>query len=271
MKEMKMKLCIALAEIVLAACPAFGAILFQNDFAGASPPGYYRNTVNPSDFDYTWSVTSRLETVLGNPCACFDIAIPTQSTNASERWHGGLSATLLNDSILPYVWELTFDIYVETSEPVRISIAQTGLIPSLPFMTQLSTYWVTPPEAGWQPITVTSEDEAFVSYSMGLPFATNQSCALCIGLSSHDAADMPLSISQIGQYTFKIDNLALNSSDAAYVAVQTWPTGDLLLFYSGILQSSGDLDSWTTIEPQPSSPFLLPLDMEKEFFRAFTE
>ena len=271
MEEMKMKLCIALAGFFMASFSAFGAILFQDDFSDASLPTWYRHTVNPSDFDDTWSVTSRLETVLGNPCACFDIAIPTLTTNPIERWDAGLSATLLPDSILPYAWELTFDLYIETSEPVRISMAQTGLVPSVPFAEQRLTYWVTPPEAGWQQITVNSEDEAIISYAMGSPDETNRSCALRIGLSSHDLAGLPLSISEIGNYTFKIDNLMLRSSDAPYVAVKTWPTGDLSLFFSGNLQSSGDLNAWTTLDPQPSSPCVLPFNMEKEFFRVFTE
>ena len=268
---MKMKTRILFAGIAIAASSAFGALLYHDDFSGTSLPAWYRSTANPSDFDDAWSVTSRLETVLGNPCACIDIAIPTLTTNASERWQAGLSATLLPNSILPYVWELAFDIYVETSEPVRISIAQTGVVPSAPFVEQLSTYWVTPPETGWQQITVTSEDEALLSYSMGMPNETNRSSTLRIGLSSHDGADRPLSISGIGTYTFKIDNLAFRSSDAAYVAVQRWPTGDLSLYFSGNLESSGDLNGWTAVDPHPSSPFALPLDLEKEFFRAVPE
>ncbi len=268
---MKMKLSVIFAGFAIAAHSAFGAILFQNEYSGASLPNWYRTTSYASDFDDIWSVTSRLETVLGNQCACFDIAIPSLSTNTNARWHGGLSATLLNNSILPFVWELTFDLYLETSEPVRISIAQTGLIPSVPFVGQLMTYWVTPPEAGWQQITITSEDDASISYEMGLPDETNRNCTLRIGLSSHDAADMPLSISEIGNYTFKIDNVVLNSPDAPYVASKTWPTGDRLLFFSGNLQSSGDLNVWTTLEPQPSSPWVFPSDNDKEFFRSFTE
>jgi len=271
MKEMKSNYYIIFAGVVTAAYSAFGALLFHDEFSAPSLPTWYRTTINPSDFDDTWSVTSRLETVLGNSCACFDIAIPTLSTNTSERWHAGLSTTLLQSSVLPYVWELTFDIFVESSEPVRISISQTGLVPSVPSVEQLSTYWVTPPEAGWQQITINSENEAIISYAMGLPSETNRSSTLRIGLSSHDGAGLPLSISEIGTYTFKIDNLALKSSDAAYVALKTWSTGDTSLFFSGTLQSSGDLNAWTTIEPQPSSPFVIPLDMEKVFFRAFTE
>lgn len=271
MEEMKMKLSLIFAGFAIAAYSAFGAILFQNEYSGASLPNWYRTTSNASDFYDTWSVTSRLETVLGNQCACFDIAIPALSTNTNARWHGGLSATLLNNSILPFVWELAFDIYIETSEPVRISIAQTGLIPSVPFVEQLMTYWVTPPEAGWQQIIINSEDEASISYAMGLPDETNRNSTLRIGLSSHDTADMPLSISEIGNYTFKIDNIMLKSSDAPYVAIKTWPTGDRSLFFSGYLQSSGDLNVWTTLEPQPSSPLVFPLDNEKDYFRSFTE
>ncbi|MGJ8678411.1 MAG: hypothetical protein ACSHX0_12910 [Akkermansiaceae bacterium] len=68
------------------------------------------------------------------------------------------------------------------------------------------------------------------------------------------------------------DNVTLDASPlppAPQITVSTAENSDdILVVFTGILQESDNLLSWTTLEPQPASPATFPSDADFKFWRA---
>jgi hypothetical protein len=63
---------------------------------------------------------------------------------------------------------------------------------------------------------------------------------------------------------------ALENSSNPVVALSRASSGDILLDFTGVLQTSLTLDVWTDIDPQPISPYVIEIDSESgsRFYRA---
>jgi hypothetical protein len=190
--------------LFLAQVASHGSVIYQNNFSGSSPPGWYRFTSGDTNFHNEWSITSSLESSAGNQYARFDINIPTEPTNSNVSWSGGFFTFAGTNTTLPAQWRLSFDVSLPGVEPIEISLKlQTSSFPSgyPPAM----NFWVQPAGLGWQSIVI--DQNTPYSFGPGLLGGSQTGTYLTIGMASQDSSGNPLTISQVGTYDFLLDNV----------------------------------------------------------------
>ncbi len=183
------------------------SIIYQNDFSGTTLPGWMRATVGDNAFHQVWSVTSGLESESGKQHARYDFNIPTLPSDPNTtKWYGGFADYAGAFTALPAQWQLSFDIFLNTLEPIEVNFTfQTGKIPN-PQTT--INYWVEPANVGWQPIVINQNSTSSGGFGGGGP---QMGTYLSVALASQDPNGNPLSISHIGTYDFLLDNVVLQS------------------------------------------------------------
>lgn len=183
-------------------------VIYQNDFSGGNNLGTIRTTSGDNPFHSAWSITSSLQSELGNQFARFSIDIPVAPTNPNARWSGGCFTRVSPALALPEQWQLSFDLSLTVAEPVQVSFRFAFPPSSLPPQPGTMTYWIESAAAGWQHIVVNQD----TPFTLGEPFyGTKTGTYLSVGLASHDPSGNPLSIAQIGSHSFSLDNIILET------------------------------------------------------------
>jgi hypothetical protein len=196
-----------IAAVLLCQASLEGSVLYQNDFSGTTVPGRSEATLGDNSFAQAWSVTSSLVAESGNQYARYDFDIPTLPSNPNAMWYGGFYDSVGSFSALPAQWQLSFDISLNTLEPIEVNFVY--LTGHLPYPTTTINYWVEPAGVGWQPVVVNQNTTSSTGFTGGgAPIA---GMYLTIALASQDSQGNPLSISHIGTYDFLLDNVVLQS------------------------------------------------------------
>ena len=210
--------CISTAALLIQfGAVAQSSIIYQNDFSGTLNPGWSRTTLGDNAFHQVWSVAPSLESGPTSQHARFDIAIPSLPGNSNATWYGGFLAFAGSMMALPVQWQLSFDVSLNTVEPLRVSFEFNppgGPFPPPPSTTM--TYWVQPSDVGWQRLVIDQN----TPYTLGqFPSGAGPGTFLRISLASHDPARNALSISHIGTYDFLLDNVLLQAVPEPQVPV----------------------------------------------------
>ncbi len=207
---------LALHSVLLAfASMTIGAeVIYSQPFSDPSSPAWYCSTVNDTPFGESWSMTSHLAGDPPNQFAHFDISIPVRPTNPNARWYGGFSTFLPGLTNLPPEWQLSFQAFFTNLEPLRVQFQTIdtlwpvpGTPPTNPPSIKTLALWCHPAASGWQTFHLDRHSASIAGQSFG-PMS-RLGLRLMITLASHDSDSQPLSISQIGRYTFLLDEVAL--------------------------------------------------------------
>jgi hypothetical protein len=216
-----MKILFRLAvALLLSQVASEATTIYQNNAPGAFAT-WFRATIGDNTFHNLWSVTNSLQSDSGNQYGRFDFNIPSLPSNPGTIWYGGFNDSVSGLTALPVQWQLSFDISLNTLEPVEVSFTFGTGPPS--FQRTVINYWVEPANVGWQNIVINQNSTTTAGFGGAGPgFA---GAYLSIALASQDPNGNPLSISHIGTYDFLLDNVLLQSvpepASLALVAIST--------------------------------------------------
>lgn len=208
--EMKLALFIVTAMLAFSKF-AEAQVIFEEDFSGPTFANWIRGTRGDlgGTFINTFSVGSTLQDNSGNPYREYDIAITQAPPDDNVTWYGGANFHVGGITVLPSEWELSFEVFMDTVEPIRIQfLVVENSFPFPPKSSLTLTAWVSPSQTGWD--TITLDSSSFVAeYQFGVP--PIEGTSLIISMTSHDASSNPLSIASVGDYSFSLDSISLTT------------------------------------------------------------
>ncbi len=188
-------------------------VLLNAHFSESSgSPGWSRTTFGDSIFHNSWSINSSVAADAGNWFARYAINVSQLPVNDATRWIGGFYAPNYSIVSLPANWQLSFDVSLPAAESMQVNFLfnpNTGTTP--PFLkSTVMTFWITPPETGWQHIVINQDTPHILSERSAGP-ALGISTSLTISMASHDALGNAQTIAQVGTHTFDLDNIILQT------------------------------------------------------------
>ena len=267
---------IALPLIFLSfASTALGSDLYSNDYESGPLPGSTQGT-GGGDLGYrdVWTLSRSFESGPSGRHVRFDFTVPSLPTDPNTFWYGGLSTTVGDFLTLPLVWELRFKFLSSSSQPEALRVyfsfvEKPGEVRGPRGEGSRLLCWVTvPPGPGWQQVVVRSSEVKFSRFA----FSTSQSdltASVAIAMSSNGPDGQPQSLSNVGNHFLLIDDLELSIPVTPFVSLHPRPDGLLSLFYSGTLETSDDLRSWSTPSPQPTRHTIIdPKGGPQVYYRA---
>jgi hypothetical protein len=188
-------------------------IIYQNAFPDLESVHPFRAASGPGPGDVLgfWSLSGTIESIAGNPYARYAFDTISSPPNSQTRWSGGFYSEVNTATELPAQWQLSFDVSLNIVEPLQVTFRfkNSSSFPPAPVPTM--TFWVQPSDVGWQQIVIDQNTAFSLSSGADLFPASATGTYLSVAMASHDADGNPLSISQIGEHDFLLDNITFQS------------------------------------------------------------